>query len=135
MRVGRHGPDNPNTFPEDPFMIVYCPDRYKAQRMCDKAVDDCLAPLKFIPYWFVTSKMLENFDNALHANDDILFFNEDFDKITFIANQRHILAVNLNKINLDDDNDFDGNDPDTIIHVRLLAWRCKFAKCKALKKK
>ena len=73
MRVGRHGPDNPNTFPEDPFMIVYCPDRYKAQRMCDKAVDDCLAPLKFIPYWFVTSKMLENFDNALHANDDILF--------------------------------------------------------------
>ena len=25
--------------------------------MCDKAVDDCLAALKFVPDWFVTSKM------------------------------------------------------------------------------
>ena len=36
---------------------------------------------------------------------------------SFIANQRHVLAVNLDKINLDDDNNF--NDLDTIIHVRL----------------
>ena len=35
--------------------------------MCDKAVDDCLATLKFIPDWFVTSKMLEKLDNSLHA--------------------------------------------------------------------
>ena len=26
---------------EDPFMLVYCPDKYKSQRMCDEAVDDC----------------------------------------------------------------------------------------------
>ena len=45
--------------------------------------------------WFVTSKMLEKLNNALHANDDILFYNADFDKVTFIANQRHILAVDL----------------------------------------
>ena len=40
---------------EDHFMLVYCPDRYKTQRMCDKAGDRCLAALKFIPDWFVTS--------------------------------------------------------------------------------
>ena len=28
----------------------------------------------------------EKLDNALHTNDDILFYNEDFDKVTFIAN-------------------------------------------------
>ena len=27
--------------------------------MCDEAVDNCLAALKFIPYWFVTSKILK----------------------------------------------------------------------------
>ena len=44
--------------------------------------------------------MLEKLDNALH-NDDAFFYNEDFDKVTFIANQRHILAVDLDKIDLD----------------------------------
>ena len=29
--------------------------------MCDEAVDDCLAALKFIPDWFVASKMLKKF--------------------------------------------------------------------------
>ena len=29
--------------------------------MCDEAVDDCLAELKFTPDWFVTSKMLGKF--------------------------------------------------------------------------
>ena len=33
---------------EDPFMIVYCPDIYKTQRMCDQTTDDCLAALNFI---------------------------------------------------------------------------------------
>ena len=75
---------------EDRFMLVYCLD--KTQRMCDKAVDDFLAALKFVLDWFVTSKMLEKFDNALLGNNDILlFFNEDFNKVTFNANQRHIL--------------------------------------------
>ena len=44
-----------------------------------------------------------------------------------------ILGVDLDKINLDNDNNFDEDDPDTIIHVRLLAWHSKFEKCKALK--
>ena len=59
------------------------------QIMCDEAVDDCLAAVKFIPDWFVTSKMLEKLANALHAGDDILFYNKDFDKVAFIANQGH----------------------------------------------
>ena len=41
--------------------------RYKTQRMCDRAVEDCLAALTFITDWFVTSKIFENFDNALNA--------------------------------------------------------------------
>ena len=80
--------------------------------MCDEAVDDCLAALKFIPDGFVTSKMLEKFYNALHANDDILFYNKDFDKVTFITNQKHVLAVDLDKINIE--NSFYS---DTVIHI------------------
>ena len=56
--------------------------------------------LKFIPDWFVTSKMLEMFNNALLANDDILFFN----KVTFFANQIDILIVDRHKINPNGDN-------------------------------
>ena len=59
--------------------------------MCDEAVDDCLAALKFIPDWFVTSNILEKLEISLQAIDDILFYNEDFDRCTFIASQRHIL--------------------------------------------
>ena len=44
-----------------------------------------------------------------------------------------ILRVNLNNINRD--NNFDEDDPDTIILIRLLAWYSKFKKRKALKKR
>ena len=44
-----------------------------------------------------------------------------------------ILSINLNCINLDNNN-FDEDDPDTIIHARLLACHAKFEKRKALKK-
>ena len=43
---------------EDRFLIVYCPDKHKTQRMCDEAVDDSLATLKLIPDWLVTSKII-----------------------------------------------------------------------------
>ena len=78
--------------------------------------------------------MLQVIDKALHVDDDTLFYNEDFDKVTFVACQRHILAAYLDNINLDNDNNFDEDDLDTISHVRLLAWRSKFKKCKAIKK-
>ena len=37
---------------DKPFSIRYVPDQYKTQQMCDKAVDDCLASLKFVADWF-----------------------------------------------------------------------------------
>ena len=70
--------------------------------------------------------MFEKLDNASKANYDILFYKEDFDKITVIACQRHILGVDFDKINLDNDNNLDEDDPDTIIHLRRLAWCSEF---------
>ena len=46
---------------------------------------------------------------------------------------KHILAVDLEKINLD--NNFDENDLGTIINVRLLGCRNNFKNYKALKKR
>ena len=43
---------------KDPFILMYCPNKHKSQRLCDEAVDNSLAALKFIPDWFLTSKML-----------------------------------------------------------------------------
>ena len=81
-----------------PFLIVHYPDKYKTQKMCDEAVDDYLAALKSISDWFFTRKILEKFDNNFHANDDTLFHNEDFDKVTHIANQKHIIVADLEKL-------------------------------------
>ena len=44
---------------EEPSFIIYCPDEYIAQRMCDGTVDHSLAALKLIPDCFVTSKMIK----------------------------------------------------------------------------
>ena len=114
-------------------MLMYCLDRRKTREMCDEAVDDCLEALKFSD-WFVTSKVLEKFYDALLANDDILFFSEDFSKVTCFTNEVGILGVDLDNINLDNNNNFDEDNPETIIHVRLLAWRNIFEKCKSFKK-
>ena len=68
---------------EDPFPVRYVPDQYKTQQMCDEAVDDCLAALKFTPDWFVTSKMIKKLLTALYPNDNILYFNEYSGNATF----------------------------------------------------
>ena len=57
---------------ENPFLIVYCLDEYKTQRMCDKAVDDSLASLKLIRDGFVTSKMITKIFTYLYADENIL---------------------------------------------------------------
>ena len=36
----------------------------------------------------------------------MLFSDEDFSNVTFSANEMGVLSVDLNKINLDDDNNF-----------------------------
>ena len=43
-----------------------------------------------------------------------------------------IINIDLNNINLDDN--FDEEDPNTIIVIRLLAWLTKFEKLKELRK-
>ena len=43
-----------------------------------------------------------------------------------------IPSVNLNNINLD--SNFDDDDPNTIVPIRLSAWHSKFKKSKALEK-
>ena len=118
---------------KDPFMLVYCPEKYKIQRMCDKTVNNCLEVLKFIRDWFVTIKMIKRFLTALYADDDIFYFNEDSGDVIFFCNERGILSIDLNNINLDDTN-YNKHDPETIIHVRILAWNIKSEKRKALKK-
>ena len=49
-----------------------------------------------------------------------LYFDEDFINVVFNCNEMGILNINVNFINLDENN-FDELDPDTIVHVRLLA--------------
>ena len=91
-------------------MLIHCPNTYKTQKLCDGAVQDCLIVLKFIPDWFVTSKMIEKFHDIFLANDDILFFNEDFSKfgeiyfnlVKLFGGEMGILSVDLDKINHDE---------------------------------
>ena len=91
-----------------------------------------LAILKLIPHWFVTSKTIKKLFTALYADENILYFNEDSNNVVFNCNEMGILNIDLNNINLD--NNFDEDDPDTIILIRLFAWHIKFEKRKALKK-
>ena len=83
-----------------------------------------IVALKLIPIWFVTSTMM------VYADDGLLFFDEDSGIIIFCCNEISIPSVNLNNINLD--NNFDEDDPDTIIFIKLLAWHSKFKKRKPL---
>ena len=117
---------------DDPFLLRYVPDQYKTQQMCDKAVDDCLAALKFVPNWFVTSKTIKKLFTVLYTDENIPNFDEDFGSVVFNCNGMDILNIDLNCMNLDDNN-FDEDDSGTIIHVRFLAWHIKFEKRKALK--
>ena len=88
--------------------------------------------MKLILDWFVTSKTIKKPFTALCADENILYFNEDSGNVVFTCNGMGILNIDLNNINLD--NNFDEDDPDSIIHIRLLAWHIKFEKCKELKK-
>ena len=114
------------------FLIVYCPNKYITQKMFDEVVDDYLAALKLIHEWFVTSKMIKKLFTALYADKNILYFNEDSGNVVFNYNEMGILNIDLNNVNLD--NNFDEDDPDIIILIRLLALHIKFEKRKSLKK-
>ena len=72
--------------------------------------------------------MIKKIFTPLCGNENILYFNED--SVLFSRNEMGNLNIDLNKINID--NNFDENDPDTIILIRLLAWHIKFRKGKEL---
>ena len=69
----------------------------------------------------------------MHGGENILFLDEDFGNVLFNCKGMGILNIDLNNINLD--NNFDEDDPDTIILIRLLAGHIKFEKRKELKKR
>ena len=79
-----------------------------------KLFDDSLGAIKLIPDWFVTNKMIKKLYTSLYADGNILYFNEDSSTVTFCCNE-----MGINNINLD--NNFHEDDPDTIILVRFLA--------------
>ena len=67
--------------------------------MCDKAADDFLPALKFVPDWFVSSKMIKKLHDTLFADNDILFFGEDSSNVTLSSDEMGIISVDLNNIN------------------------------------
>ena len=70
--------------------------------MCDKVVNRFPSVLKFVPDWFVTSQMTKKDHNCL-------FTNEDSGNVTFFGGEIGILDVA-----------FYEDDPETVIHVRLV---------------
>ena len=95
--------------------------------------NDGLAALKFIPDLFVTSKTVKKLLPTLYVDDNVLYFNEDSVKVLFSCNEMGILNIDLNNINLDVTY-YNEDDPETIVHIRLLSWPIKFEKRKAFKK-
>ena len=66
------------------FLIVYCPD-------------DSLGQLILIPDCFVTSRMIKKkLFTALHADENLFYFNEDSNSIVFNCKEMGILNIDLN---------------------------------------
>ena len=125
----------------------YC----KNQKMCEKAVDICVQKfflkkkyinvvsinislkkyvkklfclstnIRICSWWLVKNKMLEKRDDVVFANDDIVFINWDYDNVSCFGDDMALVNINVNNVSLDDDN-FDDDDPKTVIHVRIMAW-------------
>ena len=43
----------------EPPSLVYIPDHFKTQEICDKAVNDYPSSLQFVPDWFITSEWVD----------------------------------------------------------------------------
>ena len=67
--------------------------------------------------------MIKKIFTALYANENIPCFNEDSD-IVLNCNKMGIVRIDINNISLV--NNFDENDTDTIVLVRLLTWQIRF---------
>ena len=75
---------------------------------------------KFVPDWLATNKTLEKFDKFVFSNDYIDFGDINSHTFTFFSDDMGLVAIELKNFNLDYDGNFDENDFETIIHVRLM---------------
>ena len=62
----------------------------------------------------------------MYAGENVLYFNEGSGDAVFSCNEMGILNINLNNVSLGDN--FDEDDPNTIILIKRLAWHMKFEK-------
>lgn len=51
------------------FTLIYSPNKHAPQEVCEKSVDDQILALRFDSDWFVTPKMLKDFDYHMLFND------------------------------------------------------------------
>ena len=68
--------------------------------------------------------MFEKLNKSVFCNSDIFFRDVDSNIITFLSADLGFITIDLNKINPGDGN-FDEEDPETIIHVRLSLTKLK----------
>ena len=65
---------------------------------------------------------------------NIVSVTADSDNVTFFSDDMGLANVDLNNVSLDDDN-FDTDNPETILHVRLMAWCNRYKQQTRLVKK
>ena len=53
--------------------------------MCNKAAGYFFTNIKFVPDWFVTSKVIKKLDDPLFSNTNIIFINEGSSNVTFLV--------------------------------------------------
>ena len=88
---------------------------------------------QFAPNWFVMNKFPDKLDNVEFCNDGIDLPDIDSHFATFFSDEVSVITMNFNNINLDDNN-FDEEDPETIIHVRLIAWCNRYNQARCITK-
>ena len=66
----------------------------------------------------------------MYADKNIPYFNEDSGDAVFSCSEMGILSIDLNNINLD--NNFDEDDSDTIILIKILTRHSKLRNVKHL---
>lgn len=72
--------------------------------------------------------MLEKLDNSVFNNNDIFSHDVDSNFITFLGDDMGFNTIDLNNIKLDEGgNNFDEEDSETIINVRLIT--CPDTRC------
>ena len=91
-------------------------------------VDACLYSC-----WFITAKIFEILYEVVFSNDDKDLDYIDPDIVTFVSDDMGIKTISLNVINLDDNN-FNEDGREIVIHVKLIAWCIKYRQRKASKK-